>query len=59
LGLEKYQSIEKKEKKDSNNEFINLPIDWKRLKEKVNLFIILTTIQKDTFGWHWFKNSKI
>jgi hypothetical protein len=31
LGLEKYQSIEKrKDKKDVNNEFINLPIDWKK-----------------------------
>jgi hypothetical protein len=54
-------SINKKKEKDikGNNEFINLPIDWKRLKEKGKL---IYNFNYDTEGYFFgigLKNSKI
>lgn len=54
-------SINKKKRKrlkGPNNEFINLPIDWKKTKEKGK---VIYNFNYDTegyfFGWHWFKKS--
>jgi hypothetical protein len=54
-------SINKKKRKrykGVNNEFINLPIDWKKTKEKGKL---IYNFNYDTegyfFGWHWFKRT--
>lgn len=56
-------SINKKKRKKvktlpDGREFINLPVDWKRTKEKGK---IIYNFNSDTegyfFGWTWFKNS--
>ncbi len=44
--------------KGPNNEYINLPIDWKKTKEKGK---IIYNFNYETegyfFGWHWFKKT--
>ena len=48
----------RKVKSNGEKEFINLPVDWKRTKEKGK---IIYNFNYDTegyfFGWMWFKES--
>jgi nucleoid DNA-binding protein len=48
----------RKRQKGKNDEFINLPIDWQKTKEKGK---VIYNFNHDTegffFGWHWFKKS--
>jgi hypothetical protein len=55
-------SINKKKRKriKSNNgkEFINLPIDWKKTKEKGKVIYNFNYHTEGYFfGWHWFKKT--
>jgi hypothetical protein len=54
-------SINKKKrrkKKGTNDEFINLPIDWKKTKEKGKIIYNFNYHTEGFFfGWTWFKES--
>ena len=54
-------SINKKKRrkmKGINNEFINLPVDWKKTKEKGKIIYNFNYHTEGYFfGWHWFKES--
>ena len=54
-------SISKKyrrKRKGKNDEFMNLPIDWKRTKERGKLtYNFNFHTEGYFFGWRWFKNT--
>ena len=62
LGLGEFSIVKKKRKKikkdKDGREFINLPVDWKKTREKGK---IIYNFNYDTegyfFGWVWFKSS--
>lgn len=61
FGFGEFSINKKKRRKTKSNgekEFINLPIDWKRTKEKGK---VIYNFNYDTegyfFGWMWFKTS--
>ena len=62
LGLGEFSIVKKKRKKikkdKDGREFINLPVDWKKTREKGK---IIYNFNYDTegyfFGWVWFKRS--
>ena len=54
-------SINKKKRrklKGLNNEFVNLPVDWKKTKEKGKIIYNFNYHTEGYFfGWMWFKDS--
>lgn len=61
FGFGEFSIIKKKRKKVTvyeGKEYINLPIDWKRTKEKGK---VIYNFNYDTegffFGWYWFKKT--
>lgn len=54
-------SINKKKRRKLiglNNEFVNLPVDWKRTKEKGKIIYNFNYHTEGYFfGWIWFKNT--
>ena len=61
FGFGEFSINKKKRRRTKSNgekEFVNLPIDWKKTKEKGKL---IYNFNYDTegyfFGWMWFKNS--
>jgi nucleoid DNA-binding protein len=54
-------SINKKKrrkKKGLNDEFVNLPVDWKKTKEKGKIIYNFNYHTEGFFfGWHWFKET--
>jgi hypothetical protein len=60
MGLGEFAINKKKRKrlKGLNDEFINLPIDWKKTKEKGKyIYNFNYHTEGYYFGWIWFKNS--
>lgn len=57
-GLGELSIIKKKRKlrKGKNDEFLNLPLDWKKTKEKgKKIYILNYHTEGFFFGWKWFK----
>lgn len=57
-----YFSIKKKKRRKSKGkdgkDFINLPVDWKKTKEKGKIIYNFNFHTEGFFfGWHWFKDS--
>jgi len=56
-------SIQKKKRRKkvgANNEFINLPIDWKKTKEKgKTIYNFNYHTEGYFFGWQWFKKTAL
>lgn len=60
LGLGTFSIIKKKRRrlKGKNDEYINLPIDWKKTREKGKIIYNFNYHTEGFFfGWHWFKKS--
>lgn len=60
FGLGEFSINKKKRKRTTgiNNEFINLPIDWKKTKEKGRyIYNFNYHTEGYFFGWMWFKSS--
>jgi len=57
-GLGEISIIKKKRKlrRGKNDEFLNLPVDWKKTKEKgKKVYILNYHTEGFFFGWKWFK----
>lgn len=60
FGFGDFSIIKKKRRKlkGKNDEFINLPIDWQKTKEKGKVIYNFNYHTEGFFfGWHWFKDS--
>lgn len=60
MGLGELTIIKKKRKKmiGPNDEFVNLPVDWKKTKEKGKIIYNFNYHTEGFFfGWHWFPKS--
>lgn len=48
----------RRKRKGLNDEFVNLPIDWKKTKEKGKVIYNFNFHTEGFFfGWHWFKGT--
>ena len=63
FGFGEFSINKKKRKKiksppNSTKEFVNLPVDWKKTKEKGKIIYNFNFHTEGYFfGWHWFKES--
>jgi len=60
-GFGEFSIVKKKRKKTKivdGKEIINLPIDWKKSKEKhKRIYLMNYHTEGFFFGWHWFKDT--
>jgi len=61
IGMGEFSIIKKKRRKmkgKNGEEFINLPVDWKKTKEKGKIIYNFNYHTEGYFfGWHWFRNT--